>query len=87
MATNTVTRTDSGFTTQAEAERAARTFIWGDVPFSKRVHVSPHTSPDLGYFDHRGCPVIAVSANVNGRLVVFTFDGYGRRDQKPLVLR
>lgn len=61
-------QTTTEFRTQQDAVRAAREFIWGDVPFAKREC----KYPDPGTFG------IIVSANVNGRLIVIDFDNYGR---------
>lgn len=66
------------FRTQTEAVRAAREAIWGDVPFARRAFVDPKNRPDVAFYDERGLPVIAVSANVNGHLVVIHFEHYGR---------
>lgn len=70
------TSTDQGFSTQADAIRAAREFIWGDVPFARREAVTPRTRADLYTSDRFGR--LVVSANVNGHLFVFHFDNYGR---------
>jgi hypothetical protein len=81
------------YRTQTDAERDARTAIWGDVPFAKRAYVGYRhdgKGDPLGvvtYLPPHGYPVIAVTATVNGRAVVFYFDGYGRRDRKPEVAR
>lgn len=74
------------YRTQADAVRDARIAIWGDVPFAKREFVTPRTHPDVAFFDHRGFPVIAVSANVNGRLVVIHFEHYGRLAHEGVVV-
>lgn len=73
------------YRTQADAIRDARQFIWGDVTFAKREWVTPKTRPDVSFFNGR-VPVIAVSANVNGRLVVIHFDSYGRLDHEGVVV-
>lgn len=86
--------TNSGntdYTTQAEAEREARTAIWGDVTFAQRASVGyrhDRKGDPLGVVavDHLGIERVAVVARVNGKAVVFTFDSYGRRDAKPLIL-
>lgn len=70
-------KTGPDFRTQADAVREARLAIWGDVSFAKREYVSPKTRPDVAVFVN-GWPEIAVSAEVNGRLVVISFDSYGR---------
>lgn len=57
---------DAGFRTQADAERAARIAIWGDVTFAQRTQVDPKRRPDVAFWDQRGLCVIAVSALVNG---------------------
>jgi hypothetical protein len=75
------------YRTRAEAVRDARVFIWGDVSLSKRAFVDPRNSPDVAFYDHRGLPVIAVSADVNGHLVVFYFDHYGRSEGGVEVVR
>jgi hypothetical protein len=79
------------YRTQAEAERDARGAVWGDVPFAQRAEVSRTTyngtRDPLGVVAHVDrLQVIAVAATVNGRTVVFTFDHWGRRASKPLVL-
>lgn len=84
-----ITATD--YRTQADAERDARAAIWGDVPFAQRAQVSRTRFDDsrdpLGVVVFvGGLMCIAVAATVNGRTVVFTFDHWGRRDRKPLVL-
>lgn len=65
------------FRSQAEAKTAAREAIWGTVPFAKR-EFKPLDPGTYG---------IHVSANVNGDLVVFQFDHYGRTEGKPLVIK
>ena len=80
MSTNTVYRT------QAEAKRDIVIAIWGDVTFAKRPFVRGDRTTSLGgtVIDEKGQLVdramleTVVSANVNGRLVTFSFDQYGR---------
>jgi hypothetical protein len=69
-------KTPTTYTTQAEAEREIRIALWGDVSFARR--------PTL--FPEPGTLGIVVAADVNGRTVAFTFDNWGRRVAKPLVL-
>lgn len=61
---------NTAYRTQADAKRDIVGAIWGDVSFAKREWVRG----DL----INGYPETVVSANVNGRLVTFTFDQYGR---------
>lgn len=72
------------FSTQAEAKRAAVEAIWGTAPFSRRPFVAIPA----------GERSIHVAADVNGDLVVFAFDNYGRMSarqadgsSKPLVIK
>lgn len=80
-------KTETYFRTQSEAVRDARIAIWGDVTLAKREHVGPRTHPDLAHFDERGVPMIVVSANVNGNLVLIRFDGYGRHERPYVVAK
>jgi len=58
----------NSFRSRREAAQAAREYLWGDVPLSRRACLYPE----------QGAYGIYVAANVNGRLVVFDFDNYGR---------
>jgi len=69
---------------QAEAERDIRIALWGDAdgnaPWAKRRCLYPDPT------NSRWEPPIGVTAVVNGRLVFFRFDNYGRRSRKPEIL-
>lgn len=80
-------RTADYFPSRADATRAARQFIWGDVPFARRAFIDPKNSPDLAFYDHRGFPVLAVTAQVNNDLVVLYFDHYGRQTSLVVLPR
>lgn len=74
----------NSYSTQAEAKRAIVEAIWGSVPFARRESVR---IPAGEYSIH-------VAADVNGDLVVFAFDNYGRLSarqvdgtSKPLVIK
>lgn len=74
--------TTTSYRSQAEAAKDIRIGLWGDVPFAQRPCLLPE------HFVRGEQPPtysIVVSANVNGRLVAFGFDNYGRRTQ-TLVL-
>lgn len=72
---------DPGFRSQAEAVRAAREFIWGDLPFAQRKFVGKESE----FMAYVGVlPNIVVSANVNGQLFVVRFDHYGRVTEKEV---
>lgn len=73
---------DPGFRSQAEAVRAAREFIWGDLPFAQRKFVGKDRPDVMVYVN--SLPYIVVSANVNGQLFVIRFDHYGRVTEKEV---
>lgn len=55
--------TTTDYRSRAEAQRAERVRVWGDVPFSKREQVVP-------------APIVRVS--VNGKPFDIHFDNFGR---------
>lgn len=65
------------FSSQADAVKAAREAIWGDVSFAKREYVDPKRRPEVAVYVN-GLPEIVVAADVNGKIVAITFDSYGR---------
>ena len=77
----------STFRSRTEAVKAAREFIWGDIPFARREFIDPRNRPDVAFYDHRGCPVLAVTAQGNSDLVVFYFDHYGRQTRLEVLPR
>jgi len=63
------------YRTQRDAERDIRIALWGDLPLAQRSCLLPEP----------GTYSIVATADVNGHLVAFLFDNYGRTESKIVV--